>query len=40
MSDQIANHLKSGGVKFATVDDCAKALLRIAADKSVHGRSI
>jgi hypothetical protein len=32
----VATHITSKGVEFATVEDCVQALLRIAADKSIH----
>jgi hypothetical protein len=34
----LSKALKTTGVKPATVEDCARALLFIAADKNIHGR--
>lgn len=39
LSAKIIDYLESKGVKFATVDDCARAMLNIAADPSIHGQS-
>ncbi|CAK7234690.1 hypothetical protein SBRCBS47491_009034 [Sporothrix bragantina] len=40
LSDKVVEYLQGKGVKFATVPDCARAMLNIAADTSIHGRSI
>ncbi|EHY52470.1 hypothetical protein ABEF95_014906 [Exophiala dermatitidis] len=40
MSEAVLDHLKNANTQFATVDDAASALLRIVADKSIHGRSL
>lgn len=40
MSEQVVEHLKGQGVKFTTPEDCARALLRIAADKTINGASL
>lgn len=37
LSDKVINYLTSKGVNFATVEDCAAAILRIASDQSLHG---
>jgi hypothetical protein len=37
ISDKAATYLQSIGIKFATVEDCARALLRIVADTSING---
>jgi len=37
LSDQVVEHLKNQGIKFATVEDCAQAMLRIVTDKSING---
>ncbi|KAH6871219.1 short chain dehydrogenase reductase [Thelonectria olida] len=39
LSSKIIEYLESEGVKFATVEDCAKAMLRIASDKEINGRA-
>ncbi|VUC23914.1 unnamed protein product [Clonostachys rosea] len=39
LSDKTVESLQSKGVKFATVDDCAMAMLRIATNKEINGRS-
>lgn len=39
LSPKVLEYLVSKGVKFATIDDCARAMLNIAADQSIHGRS-
>lgn len=39
MSEAVLDHLKNANTQFATVDDAASALLRIVADKSIHGMS-
>lgn len=39
LSAKVIEYLQGKGVKFATVDDCARAMLNIAADQSIHGRS-
>jgi len=37
LDDRAVEHLKNQGIKFATVEDCAQAMLRIVTDKSVNG---
>lgn len=32
-------YLESKGVKFATVDDCVNAMLRIASETNINGRA-
>ncbi|KAF7557421.1 hypothetical protein G7Z17_g638 [Cylindrodendrum hubeiense] len=39
LSDRIIQYLESKGVNFATVDDCARAMLHIASDKEINGRA-
>ncbi|KAH8896921.1 short chain dehydrogenase reductase [Thozetella sp. PMI_491] len=39
LSDKIIEYLESKGVKFATVEDCAKAMLKIGSDKLINGRA-
>lgn len=37
VGDKAAAHLQSSGIKFATVEDCVRALLRIITDASING---
>lgn len=37
LSDTIIDYLEGKGVKFATVDDCASTMLRIASEPSING---
>ncbi|KAI0136170.1 short chain dehydrogenase reductase [Xylariales sp. AK1849] len=39
LPDKVIEYLVSKGVKFATVEDCARAVLNIASDKEIQGRS-
>ncbi|EFX06215.1 short chain dehydrogenase reductase [Grosmannia clavigera kw1407] len=40
LSQKIIAYLESKGVKFATVEDCAHAMIQIAARKEVNGRAL
>lgn len=40
LSDKVVEYLESKGVKFATVDDCARAMLQLASRKEVNGESV
>ncbi|KAJ4244010.1 hypothetical protein NW762_014623 [Fusarium torreyae] len=39
LSSRIIDYLVGKGVKFATVEDCCNAMLRIASDKTINGRA-
>ncbi|CAK7238081.1 hypothetical protein SEUCBS140593_010310 [Sporothrix eucalyptigena] len=39
LSEKIIEYLEGKGVHFATVDDCARAMLNIASDTTIHGRA-
>lgn len=39
LSDKVIAYLESKGVKFATVEDCARAMIQIAARKEVNGKT-
>ncbi|KAH6977416.1 short chain dehydrogenase reductase [Ilyonectria sp. MPI-CAGE-AT-0026] len=40
LSDKVIQYLESKGVNFATVDDCARAMVHIASDKDINGRAL
>ncbi|KAJ3530540.1 hypothetical protein NM208_g9282 [Fusarium decemcellulare] len=40
LSDDVIDFLEGKGVKFATVDDCARAMLHIASDKTINGKNV
>ena len=40
ISQAVIDRLESKGVKFSLKEDCAAAMLRIATDKTVNGRSL
>ncbi|KAK6078999.1 fungal specific transcription factor domain-containing protein [Seiridium cupressi] len=39
LPDSVVEYLASKGVKFARVEDCARAMLNIVADEGINGRS-
>ncbi|KAH7134490.1 short chain dehydrogenase reductase [Dactylonectria estremocensis] len=39
LADKIIQYLESKDVKFATVEDCARAMMQIASEKNINGRS-
>jgi len=40
LSQAVIERLESKGVKFSLVEDCAAAMLRLATDKNINGRSL
>jgi hypothetical protein len=40
LSKEIQEYLVGMGVEFATVEDCCKAMLKIASDTTVNGMSL
>jgi len=40
MSEQLVERVEASGVKFATVEDAARAAMRIAADNTMNGRAL